>query len=245
VQSTRYPGKVLQPFANGHCLLEYQLLRLQKAFPACPIVVATSTTAVDDPIVAIAKTVGVFSFRGDELDVLKRIVNCCQYFGFNRQMIRICSDNPFLQLDLLKQLIGEAMEKGEEYDYIGYSIDQMPAIRTHFGFFAESVNVNALQWVSEHVEEAVFHEHVTNYIYESTGSFNVRMLEIASLIPFLGSLRLTVDSREDLENAVYIYQQLNPHVGPAGPTWQEIVSFVENQPEAKRRMQQQMRKYHK
>lgn len=245
MQSTRYPGKVLQPFVEGYSLLGFQLMRLKKAFPASPIVVATSMGKADDPIVSIAEASGVSCFRGDEQDVLKRIVNCCQYFGFNGQVIRICGDNPFLQLELLRALMNEAAEGSEEYDYIGYSIGGTPAIRTHFGFFAECANVKALSYVSENVKENVFHEHVTNYIYESTGIFKVRLLEINQLIPFLGSLRLTVDSREDLENAMFVYEHLTPAAGQAGPSWQEIVSLVENHPETKGRMQEQIRRYHK
>ncbi len=245
VQSTRYPGKVLQPFAEGRSLLEFQLMRLKQAFPACPIVVATSTAAADDPIAQIAKTIEVFSYRGDEVDVLKRFVNCCQYFGFTRQIIRICGDNPFLQPAFLSTLMEEAAKSGDETDYIGFSIDDIPAIRTHFGFFAELVAVKALIHVYDHVDDPVYHEHVTNYIYEHTGKFKIRLLEVNSLIPFLGSLRLTVDSREDFENAVYIYQQLYPSMGQAGLSWEEIVSFVEKEPETKRRMTEQIRLYHK
>jgi spore coat polysaccharide biosynthesis protein SpsF (cytidylyltransferase family) len=241
VQSTRYPGKVLQPFAEGFTLLEFQLMRLKTAFPDSPLVVATSTAVVDDPIEAIAKKIGVFSFRGDEQDVLKRFVDCCQHFGFNAQIIRICGDNPFLQVEFLSKLMEEAAGNGGEDDYIGFSINRIPAIRTHFGFFAEVVAVEALLHVYENIRDPVFHEHVTNYIYESTGKFKVRLLEIKTLIPFLESLRLTVDSPEDFENAVYIYQQLHPSAGQAGPSWKDIVSFIEHEPETKRRMTEQIR----
>lgn len=245
VQSTRYPGKVLRPFADGLTLLEFQLMRLSKAFPDCPLVVATSTAAADDPIEAMAKTIGAFSFRGDEQDVLKRFVNCCQYFGFNTQIIRICGDNPFLQAEFLSTLMEEAAANAGQDDYIGFSINKIPAIRTHFGFFAELVAVEALLQVYHSVRDPVFHEHVTNYIYESTGKFKVRLLEIKTLIPFLESLRLTVDSPEDFENAAYIYQQLHPSAGQAGPSWKDIVSFIEREPETKRRMTEQIRLYHK
>jgi spore coat polysaccharide biosynthesis protein SpsF len=242
----RYPGKVLQPFAEGRSLLEFQLLRLKQAFPEAPLVVATSNSAADDPIEVLAKAIDVFSYRGDESDVLKRFVNCCQYFGFNRQIVRICGDNPFLQVEFLSKLMeAPVAENGSGYDYVGYSVGKTPAIRTHFGFFAELVDVDALMHVYERVGDPIFREHVTKYIYESTGIFKVRLLEIQSLIPFLGSLRLTVDSPEDLENAVYVYQQLRPSAGPAGPSWKDILSFVENEPEIKRRMTDQIRRYHK
>ena len=48
VQSTRYPGKIVEPFAKGQALLEFQLCRLKAAFPDSPIVVATSSSAADD-----------------------------------------------------------------------------------------------------------------------------------------------------------------------------------------------------
>lgn len=240
VQSTRYPGKVLKPFAEGLNLLEFQLMRLRSAFPDAPIVVATSTETADDPIPELAKRMGVFSFRGDERDVLKRFIDCCHHFGFNGYIIRICGDNPFLQLGFLRTLMKEAAESAGQYDYIGFSIDHTPAIRTHFGFFAELVAVKGLLRIHETVEDAFFREHVTSYIYESTERFSLRWLELQPLIPFLGSLRLTIDSREDFDNAVYIYQRLHPASGRMGPTWEAIVSLVENEPETKRRMIEQI-----
>jgi len=245
VQSTRYPGKVLSPFAEGRSLLEFQLIRLKDAFPAAQIVVATSTNPADDPIVELAKRAGVFSFCGDEHDVLKRFINCSQAFGFDGQIIRICGDNPFLQLEFMSRLMEEAAGQGSEYDYVGFSVDGTPAIRTHFGFFSELVAVKALVNVYGEIEDFAYREHVTSYIYEHTGKFRVRLLEIQPLVPFLGSLRLTVDSREDFENAVYIYQQLHPSSGPGGPSWKEIISFVENEPETRDKMTQQIGRYHK
>ncbi|HEY4111669.1 cytidylyltransferase domain-containing protein [Puia sp.] len=245
MQSTRYPGKVLKPFAEGRSLLEFQLVRLKQAFPGSPIVIATSNTAADDPIAQLAKAIDVFCYRGEERDVLKRFVNACRYFGFNRQIIRICGDNPFLQMEFLSRLMEEAAEESDADDYIGFSINRIPAIRTHFGFFAELVAVDALLHVYEHVEDPVFHEHVTNYIYESTGTFKIRLLEVQSLIPFLECLRLTVDSREDFENAVYIYRQLHPSSGQADPSWKDIMDFVGNDPAIKGRMTQQIRLYTK
>ena len=240
VGSTRFPRKVLEPFAGGLNLLEFQLQRLKQAFPEAPIVVATSTLAADDPIEAIAKKMGVFCFRGDEQDVLNRFLRCCQHFGFEESIIRICGDNPFLQLEFLRQLNDEARANTGAYDYIGFSIANTPAIRTHFGFFAELVTVESLLRVEKATVESFYREHVTSYIYESDGKFRVRLLELAPLIPFLGSLRLTVDSPKDLENAVYIYNRLQPVTGQISPHWVDIVSLIENEPETKRRMMEQI-----
>jgi spore coat polysaccharide biosynthesis protein SpsF (cytidylyltransferase family) len=208
VRSTRYPGKIVQPFARGQALLEFQLRRLKAAFPDSPIVVATSDTDADD-------------------------------------VVRVCGDNPFLQMGLLGQLMEEAASGGGAYDYISFSVGGVPAIRTHFGFFCEIVAVDALKRVAATVPGAVFREHVTNYIYERGESFRLRWLEFDQLAPYLGTLRLTVDSREDMENALYVYGHLSTGAGQDGPSWEEIVNFVEGEAETRGKMERQIKLYQK
>jgi spore coat polysaccharide biosynthesis protein SpsF (cytidylyltransferase family) len=245
VRSTRYPGKIVQPFARGQALLEFQLRRLKAAFPDSPIVVATSDTDADDVVAGIAEQVGVLVYRGDEQDVLKRFVDCCASFSFTGYVVRVCGDNPFLQMGLLGQLMEEAASGGGAYDYISFSVGGVPAIRTHFGFFCEIVAVDALKRVAATVPGAVFREHVTNYIYERGESFRLRWLEFDQLAPYLGTLRLTVDSREDMENALYVYGHLSTGAGQDGPSWEEIVNFVEGEAETRGKMERQIKLYQK
>jgi hypothetical protein len=40
---------------------------------------------------------------------------------------------------------------------------------------------------------------------------------------------------------MYIYRQLHPSSGPSGPGWKDILSFVEREPETKRRMTERIR----
>jgi spore coat polysaccharide biosynthesis protein SpsF (cytidylyltransferase family) len=245
VQSTRYPGKIIQPFAKGQALLEFQLCRLKGAFPDSPIVVATGNSDADDAVARIAEHVGVLVYRGDEQDVLKRFVDCCAHFSFTGYVVRVCGDNPFLQMGLLELLLEEAASGGGVYDYISFSVGGVPAIRTHFGFFCEVVAVDALNQVAATVPGAVFREHVTNYIYEREGSFRLRWLAFDELAPYLGSLRLTVDSRADMENAVYVHEHLSTGAGQEGPSWKEIVNFLEGEAATRGKMERQIKLYQK
>jgi spore coat polysaccharide biosynthesis protein SpsF (cytidylyltransferase family) len=245
MQSTRYPGKIVQPFAGGQALLEFQLNRLRAAFPDSPIVVATSSSDADEVVAKMAEGAGVLVYRGDELDVLKRFVDCCAYFSFTGYVVRVCGDNPFLQTGLLKLLMDEAGGSDGGYDYISFLVGGTPAIRTHFGFFCEVVAVDALKRVADTVPGVVFREHVTNYIYEGEGSFRVRWLPFDELAPYLGSLRLTVDSREDMENALYVYEHLSAGAGQDVPSWKEIVNFVGGETETRSKMERQIKIYQK
>jgi spore coat polysaccharide biosynthesis protein SpsF len=245
MQSTRYPGKIVQPFAGGQALLEFQLSRLRAAFPDSPIVVATSNADADDVVARMAERAGVLVYRGDESDVLKRFVECCATFSFTGYVVRVCGDNPFLQTGLLKLLMEEAARCDGAFDYISFQVGGVPAIRTHFGFFCEVVAASALKRVADAVPGAVFREHVTNYIYEREGSFRVRWLAFDELLPYVNSLRLTVDSRADMENALYVYEHLSPGAGQDGPLWKEIVSFVGGETEIRSKMERQIKLYQK
>ena len=236
---------MLKPFADGHSLLEFQLIRLKKAFPLSPIVIATTTSPADKEIEDIAIKHNIFCYRGDEQDVLGRFVNCCRHFQFTDYIIRICGDNPFLQLELLAALMKEAV-RGDEADYIGYTVDHTPAIRTHFGFFAELVKVSALERVDSLVKDPVYREHVTNYIYthgEENHGFILRWLTIDSLTPYTNSIRLTVDTMEDFENAVSVYEGVKKYKGEI--SLQRILAFVDGHPATKANMEEQIRLHQK
>src|SRR5437016_2865888 len=73
--SSRLPGKVLLP-AGGQPLLAVLVERLRRVERIDQIVVATTVNAADDPIVAVARNLGIGWFRGSEEDVLQRVVEC-------------------------------------------------------------------------------------------------------------------------------------------------------------------------
>ena len=69
--STRLPGKVLMDLA-GRPLLERELERLGRCARVDEIVLAVTTNADDDPLVALADRLGLRWHRGSEHDVLAR-----------------------------------------------------------------------------------------------------------------------------------------------------------------------------
>ena len=263
---------MLKPFADGHSLLEFQLIRLKKAFPLSPIVVATTTSSADNEIEDIAIKHEILYYRGDEQDVLGRFVNCCRHFQFTDYIVRICGDNPFLQLEFLATLMREAANS-DEADYIGYAINHTPAIRTHFGFFAELVKVSALERADDLVKNPLYREHVTNYIYtqsEENHNFILRWLSIDSLTPYTNSIRLTIDTVADFENAVSVYLGIKGAAGPSGRgkrafeeadagneggqdrndsgeeiSWKSVIAFVDSHPGTKANMEEQIRLHQK
>lgn len=208
--STRLPGKLLLPFADGKTLLEFVLDRFS-GVNNVDVIVATSVNSNNDPLEEFLKKRGYLVFRGDEEDVLERFIGAAEVYGLDG-IIRICSDNPFLDVDAINSLLSSASET-PDCDYIGFRINGKPSILTHFGFWGEYVSLKALKKVREITNEKPAHEHVTYYVYQHEDIFKCKWLKAPSFLEGRNDIRLTIDTLEDLENARALHSSLLASVG--------------------------------
>ena len=220
--STRLPRKILRDFYDGKTLLETVIRNLQKAGDA-KIVVATSVNPNDDELESFLKGRGITVYRGSEDDVLSRFIGAAEANGLDG-IIRICSDNPFLDWHGVARLLDKA-EKSEA-DYIGYRINNTPSIKTHFGFWGEFVTLEALRRVMASTDEKAAHEHVTIYVYTHPDEFKCEWIDCPDFLQGRDDIRLTVDNPEDFSNAQQAFKCLyeaNPDFG-----LKDIVDYVDS-----------------
>ena len=193
--SSRLKNKILLPFYKDKSILDLLLDKLIKRYTRSNVLLAISEK--DETLAKMARKYKIDFYKGCENNVLKRIVETANVFNVNR-IIRICSDNPFLDLKLLDKLI----ENHEGQDYIGYAINEgQPAIKTHLGFFAEGTTKAALESIMNVTSEMKYLEHVTNYFYTNPDTFNIQWLSVPSELLNQTNLRLTVDTLEDFNLA--------------------------------------------
>ena len=219
--STRLPNKVLLPFYNGKCMLQLLVEKL-KQIEGVGIIIATSEGKENDAIEDFCNVNNVICFRGDEQDLLKRFVDAANANNVEG-IVRICSDNPFLELNSIKTLLSKA--NSSNADYISFNIDGTPSILTHYGFWTEYTTLTALKKVLNITDEKYYHEHVTIYIYKHPDSFRIEWIDGPSCIKDHPNIRLTIDTMEDFENAQKIYAELcedNPY-----PTIQKVVEYLD------------------
>lgn len=139
--STRMPEKVILPFYQGQSILDLLLEKVKKL--GIPSVLATTVNPSDDRICALAEKHAVPVFRGSENDVLDRFIQAAQQMGFSK-IIRVCADNPFLDLAGMQRLITEFNQS--DTDYLSFQLaGGKPSILTHFGFWTEAVRLEALE----------------------------------------------------------------------------------------------------
>lgn len=223
--STRLPNKVLLPFYNGKCMLKLLIEKLAQV-EGVSTIVATSIGKENDVIETFCNNNNVICFRGDEKDLLKRFIDAAEANGIER-IIRICSDNPFLELNSIKSLLAKA--DTTEADYVSFNINGTPSILTHYGFWTEYTTLKALKKVQNITDDQYYHEHVTIYIYKHPNEFNLEWVDGPGCINGHDNIRLTIDTPEDFANAQMIYSELcavNPY-----PTIEDVVDYLDKYPE--------------
>ena len=216
ISSTRLPKKIILEIDEQITFLDVLLNKLKSLKIKLPIVLATSNLSVDSILGEFAEKHKIKFYRGSEENVLERFIDCAEENNFNT-IIRVCSDNPFIDVNYIEKIIKSY--KGE--DYLSYKINNSPSILTHFGFFTEMVSLKALKKVASKKDNNCI-EHVTNCIYKNPNHFNVRFLEenIQN-----NDIRCTLDTKSDFEILKDIYfnfMKENPNAG-----YLEIIKYIE------------------
>jgi len=209
--STRLPDKVIRRFVHHQCILEIILEKFSGSeFQNIFKILATTTSDADSIMEQYAGKANFVCFRGSERDVLSRFIDVGEKYGLTH-LIRVCSDNPFLHVPSVHTLMDELknrMAKEEAVDYLSFrNKRQIPAIKTHWGLFAEIVSLEALKKVARTTGISTYHEHVTNFIYENDDMFNVALLDAPPAVFDRYDIRLTVDDLDDFVMLSRLYEE--------------------------------------
>lgn len=203
--SKRLPNKILLPFYNDKNILELLIERLLEVFDKSNIILATTNNISDQKIKSIGELYNINVYCGDEEDVLKRFIDAAVFCNLDI-IIRVCADNPFLDVNSIKILLNN-YESG--IDYISFKITPvLPSIRSHIGFFSELTTLNTLKKVSILTDEKIYREHVTNYIYSNENDFYIKWIDVGQGLWNRNDIRLTVDTQEDFNLMKKLYYEL-------------------------------------
>ena len=186
--STRLPGKVLLPL-GGEPMLTRLVKRLRRVRHADAIVIATTTNASDDAIVALCEHLGVAHHRGSEHDVLSRYAEAAALHQADA-VVRVTSDCPLIDPALIDRLI-EVFAQGD-CDYVS---NMLPPTWP-YGMAVEVFSVQALQEAHAQAGQESEREHVTPFIYWNPQRYRLRNVACSQN---LNHCRWTVDTPEDYE----------------------------------------------
>lgn len=234
MNSSRMPNKILKSFYKGKSILEIQIENLSKL--NLPIIVATTENKLDDEIITFCVKKNIKYYRGNEYNVLIRFKEVIDIYNFD-YIVRVCSDNPFLNVRLIKKQLKYADNKN---DYVSYAlVDNTPTIKTHYGFFAELIKSESLNTIITNSKNKDDLEHVSKFIYENTNLFKIKYLALPKYIESQKNIRLTIDTQKDFEIASEIYSKIQEK----SQDIKHILSYICSNPNFIKTMEYQINKH--
>jgi len=218
--STRLPGKVMKQILDRP-LLAFLIERLKRVRHAGQVVVATTTSPADLPIVEWCRDHEVDCTRGSEEDVLDRYLQTarkCQA----RTIVRITADCPLVDPEVIDKVISFYESHAGEYDYVTNCLT-----RTYpRGMDTEVFSMAALEQAHREGRAPSDREHVTIYLYHHEDRF--RLANVTD-VKDRSCYRLTVDTPEDFE----LIRRLLENLYPSHPAFglEDMVRVLEAHPD--------------
>jgi spore coat polysaccharide biosynthesis protein SpsF (cytidylyltransferase family) len=219
MSSSRLPGKVLKDLVD-ETVLHYVIRRCRLSRRLADVLLATTDEPIDDPIVALAQSIGIEVFRGSRDDVLDRYVQAALGAGAD-PVIRITSDCPLIEPSIIDEVLASHERTGAEFIYTtGFPRGTGDA---------ELVTLAALEraWQATRPDEAYYREHVITFHWRHPELFRHHVLEAPQEMRDL-DYRLCVDEEDDLQVIRRICGYFAPRIdfGLA-----EILAFLAQHPE--------------
>lgn len=198
--STRLPGKVMR-IVEGQTVLYWFLKRAQRCKTPDLICVATTENHADDAIVEHVEKhfPGIHITRGSEQDVLSRYALAARETNADI-IIRVTSDCPFMDWDLVDQCVNTLIEK---------KVDAVRTIKDDFpiGLDVEVFTRQGLETANKKAADQAEREHVGPYIYRTHAEeFKIKWIENEG--PPWSKCRLTLDYAEDFEFVKKLYAEV-------------------------------------
>lgn len=216
--STRLPGKVMLEL-EGEPVLWHIFNRLKYCQGADEVILATTTQEKDGLLAELAKKNRIKIFRGSEDDVLSRY-----YYAASENkldvVIRVTADCPLIDPQIIDEMTRGFLDKPGT-DFLANTIKRtFPR-----GLDVEILSFAALQKAFSEAKGSYAKEHVTPYIYENKGLFNIRNFENSK---DLSGLRWTLDEEKDFEFIKEIYKRL--YLKDKLFVTQDILDILEKEP---------------
>ena len=196
--SSRFPGKMLKPLA-GRAVIEWVFDRARAIAGPDAVVVATTVSFVDDPLVAFCHERKIPVYRGSENDVLDRYYQVAKALQADVVM-RITGDCPLLD----PRESGKVLKAFLRTPDCDYASNNTPASYPD-GLDTEAVRFQTLEWMWKNTHEKPYREHVTYYVRSHMDKFRVIGVGHA---PNLAHLRWTLDEAADYQLLSALAQEL-------------------------------------
>ena len=162
--STRLPGKHML-LANKKPMIEHLVYRLKQVLSVNEIVMATTVNDSDEPLVELAKRMGISFFCGSEPNVMERVIGAAESVNADI-VVGITGDCPVIDPMLVEQTI--QMFIHNKCDYVNNAhVPGYPG-----GMNTQVYRLTSLKKSAAMTKDPFDHEHVTSHMFRNPRLFN-------------------------------------------------------------------------
>ena len=219
--STRLPGKVMMPLA-GRPVMAHMIERHRRSKYTDEVVVATTTNATDDPVVALCKEMNCTYYRGSEEDVLGRIVEAGTEHNTDI-LVQGMSDSPLIDWRIIDRLVEMLEEGAHDVTSNEFEKEKYPD-----GLDMRVYRFSVLKKFEEDHKGEEYREHAGYQLRNDPLHYKRGLLFAEGDMLSLG-LRLTLDTQEDYKLISAVFDELYPK----NPDFsaEDIVAFLKIRPD--------------
>ena len=217
--STRFPGKVLHPLA-GTPMMEHIINRLLQVTEIEKVMLAIPDLPSEKPLEDLGRRCGIEILKGPENDVLGRFILAGEILEAEN-LLRVCGDDPFIDLALVRSLIRLHLERKADYTITPVAIP--------LGTGTELVRLSALRRVAGQTSQPIYREHVTTYFHDHPGEFTLAHAPCPRYLQNK-NYRLTMDAEQDLLLADQLYRLFS---SPSSPVidMEQVIEHLDRHPQ--------------
>lgn len=202
--SSRLPGKAMLPIL-GRPMLFRQIERLRAAKTIDEIIIATTTSAMDDEIASLGDSLGIKVYRGSEHDVLSRIGGLLRHHNVDVH-VEMLGDSPLPDPQIVDEVVTYFLQHRHLYDFVSndLTVTYPPGLEVKV-YSAETL----LACDSLVAEDDPLREHVSLHIVKRPEKFRLKNLKAPADLSF-PNIYLEVDTDLDLALIREIFSALYP-----------------------------------
>lgn len=222
--SERLSGKVMREI-EGKPVLGYILDRLSQCRRLDQVIVATSIHSENDVIQSYCESRDIACFRGDETDVLGRLLGALQAVGATVG-VNVFGDQPLVDPKIVDSLVQTYQENKDLFDFVGnnLTITTFPP-----GTEAEVFPVHILEDANTRATDPTVREHSTLYIRQNPHRYRLHNV-VAPTALHRPDIEIELDVMADLMVVEHVLKHFANR-----PTFStlEVIQFLDANPELK------------
>ncbi len=220
--SSRLPEKHLK-LINGKPSIYHLIHRIKKSKKIRKIIICTTNLKSDDKLVKSLKDKNVEIFRGNNEDVLKRILDAAKFYETDI-IIDIEGDKIYTDPQFIDKISEEF--RNSEIDYVSGNDSQDKFNPDHgiHGIIPAGFTIKAIEKICQ-----LKTVNDTNTGYKEfflSNNFKTKYLVPTNIQKFPKNLRLFLDYQEDLEFARYVFKKIGNNF-----LLENLLELLEKEPE--------------